>query len=281
MGVFMSNMELLKRVREDQIRRGNLPGSIKKRGLCLHSFTRWLGEKSLLEVERKDIEEFLDSRDICAGTRYGLLSHIHCFYQWAIIEDLTDQDPTRRVAKPRIRRHLPRPAHSDELSEALKIADPVFRCWLVLAAYQGLRVQEIAGLERADIADSEGLLRVVHGKGDKQRVLPLHPDVLSALRALPMPKSGRIFLRPQGGVYTPAALSQAFNRALRDHGVDATAHQLRHWFATNLYAATQDLRITQEMMGHSSPSTTAVYTAYSARRAEAGVSSLSLNGDVA
>jgi integrase len=182
------------------------------------------------------------------------------------------------VAKPRLRRYLPRPAHSEQLTEALRYADPKFRCWLVLAAYQGLRVQEIAGLERADVEEGLGLLRVVHGKGDKARMLFLHPEVLAALRALPMPKSGRIFRRPLGGVYTPAVLSQSFNRALKDHGVEATAHQLRHWFATNLLRATHDLRVVQEAMGHSSPSTTAIYTAFDDQAMADGIAALTLDG---
>ena len=193
-------------------------------------------------------------------------------------EELVDEDPTYRVAKPRLRCYLPRPAHSEQLAEALKYADPKFRCWLVLAAYQGLRVQEIAGLERADVEEGLGLLRVVHGKGDKPRMLFLHPEVLAALKALPMPRSGRIFLRPMGGVYTPAVLSQSFNRALKDHGVDATAHQLRHWFATNLLRATHDLRVVQEAMGHSSPSTTAIYTAFDDQAMADGIASLTLDG---
>ena len=58
-------------------------------------------------------------------------------------------------------------------------------------------------------------------------------------------------------------------------GVSATAHQLRHWFATNLYQKTRDLRLTQEMMGHADPSTTAIYTAFDLRDATDAVQSLS------
>jgi Phage integrase family len=57
-------------------------------------------------------------------------------------------------------------------------------------------------------------------------------------------------------------LSQHFNKWLREAGVDATANRLRHWFGMNVYQQTRDLRLTQELLGHAEPQTTAVYCAY-------------------
>jgi site-specific recombinase XerD len=71
-------------------------------------------------------------------------------------------------------------------------------------------------------------------------------------------------------------MSATIGRYLRDLGIDATAHQLRHWFATNVYAAGHDIRVTQELLGHSNPSTTSRYVAFSAVAAEAAVKSLRL-----
>ena len=64
---------------------------------------------------------------------------------------------------------------------------------LSLAAYAGLRCQEIAGLDREDVLEAKGLLRVVKGKGGVERIVPLHPEALAALRCLPMPRSGALF----------------------------------------------------------------------------------------
>ena len=277
----MNNDELLRRARTDQERRGQLPNTIRQRTLRLRAFARHLGERSLLEATREDIEAFLDERDIKPGTRYGWVSHIHCFYEWAIDQELTTTDPTTRIRRPKLRRSLPRPADTSQLQDALHYGDPMLRCWITLAAYQGLRVQEIAGLDRMDIDLAEGRLRVVHGKGAKERVLPLHPDVAEALICLPMPKTGRIFQRPRGGGYSPAELSRVFNQRLAEYGVEAVAHQLRHWFGTNLYAATGDLRVTQEMLGHSSPTTTAGYVSFSAKKATEGVHAPNLGGEAA
>ena len=277
----MTNDDLLRRCRTDQERRGQLPNTIKKRTLCLRAFSRYCGESSLLDATREDIDAFLDLRTLSPGSRYGWVSHIHCFYQWAIDEELTVADPTTRIRRPKLRRSLPRPAATEQLQDALKYGDSLLRCWITLAAFQGLRVQEIAGLDRHDIDLTEMRLRVVHGKGAKERVLPLHPDVAEALICLPMPKGGRIFQRPRGGGYSPAELSRVFNLRLQEYGVEAVAHQLRHWFGTNLYAATGDLRVTQEMLGHSSPTTTAGYVSFSSRKATEGINALNLGGEAA
>lgn len=277
----MNNDELMRLSKTDQERRGQLPNTIRMRTLRIRAFSRYLGERSLLEATREDIETFLDGRNISPQTRYGWVSHIHCFYQWAIDQELTQVDPTQRIRRPKLRRSLPRPADTVQLQDALRYGDAMFRCWITLAAYQGLRVQEIAGLDVKDIDMAEGRLRVVHGKGAKERVLPLHPDVAEALICLPMPKHGRVFQRPRGGGYSPAELSKVFNQRLAEYDVQATAHQLRHWFGTNLYAATGDLRVTQEMLGHSSPTTTAGYVSFSARKATEGIHALSLGGEAA
>jgi integrase/recombinase XerC len=145
---------------------------------------------------------------------------------------------------------------------------------LSLAAFAGLRVQEIAGLDREDIVEPRGLIYVRRGKGAKGRIVPLHPEILSALRRLPMPETGRLFDRPRGGRYPPPVLSSEINGYLKGLGIDATAHQLRHWFATEIYSATLDIRTAQELLGHAHPSTTAGYIAYSHAGAAAAVESL-------
>jgi integrase/recombinase XerC len=266
----------LDRFNEYQERRGLLATTIRTRGLIIQSLSRHLNDLSLLSATREDIEGFLAQTPICAATRCCYLSHISSFFRWAIVEELAETDPTIRMERPKQRRRLPRPASSDQLAEALKVAAPRDRCWVLLAAYQGLRCQEIAGLDWADIEEEKRLLRVVRGKGARERLLPLHPDVALALRCLPRPHLGIVFRRPLGGPYTPTQMSAAFNRVLRDLGVDAAAHQLRHWFATNLYANTQDIRVTQEMLGHASPETTAIYTQFSNKAAARGIVSLNL-----
>ena len=272
----MTNDELIAAHHVDQVRRGLMPSSIECRDQRLGIFAAALSGRSMLDASRDDIEQLLDARQIGSRTRYSWLSHIHSFYVWAIREDLTLTDPTSRIVRPKMRRALPRPADTGQLRVALDHAIGPERAWLLLGALMGLRCQEIAGLRTEDLIESEHLLRVTKGKGGVERLLPLHADVLEALIALPMPPRGWIFLRPKlGGPYSPAQMSSAFNKFLHREGVSASAHQLRHWFGTNLYAACHDIRVTQEMLGHANPATTAIYTAYDVRAAAEAVASMS------
>lgn len=266
--------------RVDLERRGLLPRSIDKREACLRSFARWLDPRGLLDAVPGDVELFLDKRRTSDGhtidprTRYHWISDIHSFYAWAAAQELVVSDPTSRIVRPKIRRTVPRPIDRSDLDFAIRAANRPMKAMLCLAAFGGLRVSEIAGLRREDVIVPNRLIHIQDGKGAKSRILPLHHATLAALERMPMPASGPVFLRPMGGRYPSADLSRAMNQHLSDLEIDATAHQLRHWFATEVYAETHDLRMTQELLGHSHPSTTAGYVAYSRADAAAAVGSL-------
>jgi integrase len=255
-----TNDDVRDRYTRHQELRGLAPGSIEKRTIALTALDRWLGGRSYFEMTGDDFAAFLDERDLADRSRYAWVSHVHCFFTWAIDEELAVVDPTAKITRPKLRRLVPRPIQTGDLADAIERADPMVRCWLHLAAYQGLCVREMARLDREDVLDTEGHLRVSHGKGGTaQRVIPLHPDVRDALRALPMPRAGAVFRRPMGARYTPKALSVAFNKALSDLGVDETPRQLRHWFGVHFLTSTGDLVAAQKMMGHRHPATTANY----------------------
>lgn len=200
-----------------------------------------------------------------AEARACELSHIRSFYQWALLEELIDVNPTRRLVRPRLQRRVPRPISERDLAKVLELAPDRVRPWLYLAAYEGLRACEIANLRREDILDTAvpPMLIVTDGKGGKQRLLPLSPVVVAALS--PMPARGWMFLREDGqpGPNAPWRVSQAANTVLHRLGIRATLHQLRHRFATKVYANSRDIRVTQELMGHANVSTTAGYAAHS------------------
>ena len=263
-------------------RRGNTRSSIDVRLMMLRALARYLSPSSLLDATRKDIEAFLDTRrnadgkPIVSRTRYHWLSHFTAFFRWAINEELTTRDPTLAIVRPKMRRNLPRPIADDDLAQAMAGAPPQMRAMLALAAFQGLRCQEIAGLSREDVLDTREppVLVVVNGKGGRQRIVPLHPEALSALRCLPMPRSGPLLTRIRGGGHTPATMSKAISDYFAELGIAATAHQLRHWFGTGIYAVSHDIRLTQELLGHQSPNTTAIYVAWAAVDAAPAVASL-------
>lgn len=259
--------------RTEQERRGHMPSSVRRRTDQVRSFARWLDDhgRTLATATENDVQRFLDAKRIGARTRYGYLSTLGCFYRWARRAGYTLDDPTENIVRPKLRRTLPRPVSDGDLAMALQLAPPMMRRWLVLAAYAGMRCAEIAGLQRDDVLWDAEVLHVV-GKGGRERLVPMHPLVVDELRSWPMPRmNGPVFTRPQGGPWPPARLSRVASEYLHACGIDATMHQLRHWFGTRTYAATKDVRVVQELLGHSSPTTTAIYTAFSAADARRAV----------
>ena len=262
--------DLIDAYTRDQERRGLSPNTIDKRGRCLRLFERELG----LHPSRQAIERWLDGRGLCAKSRAVWLSHLSCFFTWAAEEGHLREDPTARIRPPKLRRKLPRPIPDEHLEKALANSTPLFRCWLLLGAYAGLRCQEIAGLSREDVLGSEGLLRVTEAKGGHERLVPLHPEVLEALDLLPMPERGPLFRNRSARRVSPGDVSHRLGDFLHSLGITSTPHALRHWFGTRLLATTHDLRVVQETMGHRDVTSTAIYADWDRAAAKAGVLAL-------
>lgn len=261
--------------RREMHRRGLAAPTIKRRMAALHSVEDWVAPRGILDATTEDIEAFLDARgDLHPRTRYDWISHLHCFYEWAAVRGLVGLDPTLAITRPKTPKLLPRPIPEPDLALALERADRLMAAWLTLAAYAGLRVSEIARLQRHDVLDAERLLRV-HGKGGKDRMVPMADRVTRALDFFGMPRRGHLFTRPRGAPFPPAMVSREISLYLEGLGIDATAHMLRHRFATRAYRASRgDLRLVQEMLGHASPTTTAIYTAWDQEAGAAVVADL-------
>lgn len=270
----MNDAALIVEYARDSAHRGLQPTTIEMRTVRLRCFAAWL-DRPLRAATAEDVERFLAERRICSRTRYTWLSHLSCFYRWGVRRDLFSTDPTARIDRPRLPRLLPRPIGDEALAEAIGTADRRLRAMLLLASHMGLRCCEISRLHRNDVLDAaETPMVLVHGKGAKDRTVPLHPLVVEALAALP--SRGWLFRRTDGAPLSPAQVSIAMREHLRGHGIDATGHQLRHWFATRLYRGTRDLRLTQELLGHASPTTTSVYTAWARGDAAKAVEGIAL-----
>lgn len=249
------------------LRRRNLsPETI--RGYCkgLERFERQTGT-SLLEATRLDLRDWLDTLRIGPRTYFWYVSTLRVFYNWAVIEEVLVRSPAMGLVTPRYPRLVPRPIGRDDLELALHGARPRMKAWLALAAFAGFRAKEIAGLRREDVLDmvEPPVLVVSAPKGGRQRIVPLNSYVAHALRLAGLPRrSGWVFLSQRGaGPVRPPTVTKLVGRYLEDCGIEATLHQFRHAFATEVYRASRDLRLTQELMGHASPLTTSAYAAHS------------------
>lgn len=206
-----------------------------------------------------DLRAVISGRDLVAQSRYTMTSHLRCFYRWAVAEGYVSQDPSLRLVRPKLPRRLPRPIPEADYALALTLcADPVLRAMLLLAGMCGLRCCEIARLTWSDVDLDARELRVV-GKGNRERVVPLHPAVVAHLTDMARPTAW-VTSAPTGRPRSAAMVSITINTYLR-HVVatPATAHQLRHRAATRAYLGTLDLIAVQRLLGHTSVQTTQIY----------------------
>lgn len=245
----------------------------------LSCFARWFDGK-LLAASREDVTGYLDSLRVVPRTRYQYLSCLSTFFGWALDEGHIESNPCRRIPRPQRPRDLPRPIARGDLHIAVSLAGPRMRCWLLLGGFAGLRCKEIAGIMVDDIRrdlDTPTLI-VSAPKGHRERAVPLHPDLELALADYGIPRAGWLFPAQQnpGRPVAPWNVSHGVATFLREIGINATSHQLRHFFASSVYRASHDILLVQNLLGHASPTTTAVYAQWDQTRAAEVIGSLAL-----
>lgn len=196
------------------------------------------------------------------ATRHTEICHVREFYRWAVRERFIDEDPTTRLQLPRIPRRRPRPMRDRALLTVMQHAQPADAAILGLAAFAGLRAIEIARLDWSELwlDQEQPTLHVRAGKGGHSRTVPVSPALALLLVALPN-RRGPVIPRSDGRYdhNSANAISLRAGRLLRAHGIEQTLHQARHRFGTATYQACRDIRAVQELMGHASPTTTAIY----------------------
>jgi integrase/recombinase XerC len=259
--------------------RGLSENTIYQRSRAMHRLRGHLG-----------IDLFTATPDMLADWRAGLVlgdqgikcevSHIRQFYAWALANGLVQVNPADRLPVPKLGRRIPRPIGDDRLMYALATAPPRVRPWLVLAGWAGLRAKEIAYLRRSSVLENAAppvlLIATDATKGRSERIVPMSPFVRDELMPLLPGASGYLFRRLDGarGPNMPGLVSKLANEHLHGCGYPETLHQLRHRFGTGTYRQSRDLRVVQELLGHSSPATTAGYAAYDQADAVAAVQGL-------
>jgi integrase len=198
-------------------------------------------------------------------TRATYYGHIRGFYAYHCNPSrrvVLDWDPSAGLIRPRAPRGVPRPVTDEQLTYALAHIGRPWETYVLLAAYAGLRSFEIATLQRADV--NERTITVVDGKGGRSRVIPTHWLIWDAVR---LRGPGLIARATSSGRMYADLISGLTAKRARDIGlVGFTLHRCRHWYGTMLLrpkdegGAGANLRAVQELLGHASPLTTAIYT---------------------
>lgn len=210
-------------------------------------------------VSTAQLATWLGSRGWSPATLASNRATFRGFFGWLVAAGHARTNPALALPPVKVNRRAPRPAPEWVLAEAR--GDDRTALMLALAGRQGLRRAEVAAIHTRDIvAEDGGWSLVVHGKGNKDRTVPLLPEVAAALRAR---GPGWIFPNGNGGHLSPNRVGVLIAEALPEGW---TAHSLRRRFATRVYVATHDLQAVQELLGHASIATTQVYIGSDAGR---------------
>jgi integrase/recombinase XerD len=251
----------------------------------LRIFAKWLGKKSLLDVDGGQLSGFLASRyNAGIGSRSSarILSSLRRFYGYYLRENRIKIDPTGLIAAPHIGQPLPMSLSESDVEHLLNAPEILLplgfrdRTMLETLYATGLRVSELVNLKFEHISFRQGVLRVT-GKGDKQRLIPVGEEAMSWLEGymnqarkdiLGERQCDYLFVTRRASNMTRQAFWHIIKRHAQTAGINSelSPHTLRHAFATHLLNHGADLRVVQLLLGHSNLSTTQIYTHIASQR---------------
>lgn len=229
---------------------------------------RFTAQFDVTTCSTQDIASWLAKDNWAASTRRSARSALTTFFAWMRRAGHRLDDPAADTMAVRVPMPPPKPVSESMLSAALETAPPLVKLMLLLGAFAGLRRAEIAGLHADHIDLETGTLRIT-GKGQKTRLIPMHPSLSPYLERVKR-HGGWAFPNPHGHHITPTTVG----RLVKPYLGNLSTHSLRHRFATQVHANSHDLRATQELLGHSSLATTQRYLQVTDEAKSAAVLSL-------
>lgn len=236
------------------------------------------GLKAWPQLQNHHIRQVIAERrrdGLGAASLHRLLSSIRGFYRWLQKHHLAEHDPSTGIKAPKREQKLPQVLEIEEigqLADTPNSNDPLaLRDHAIIELFysSGLRLSELAQLERFDFDPGERSLNIRHAKGNKQRRVPVGKLAAQALQAwlkvrgqLAKPDSQALFVSQRGSGLSVRSIQARLDHWAKRSGVDKPVHPhlLRHSFASHMLQSSGDLRAVQELLGHADISTTQIYT---------------------
>lgn len=214
---------------------------------CLRVLRGWLAEQH---------------RHVGAGTLSIKVSALRCFGAWMHSRGIVDENAAELLVTPKVSRSLPTVPSVVQVADMIDGSTGRDRAVLEVIYGAGLRCSEVCALDVAHL-EREGAalsVRVVAGKGDKDRIVPLGRKADAALRTyLGRRATGPLFVGPRGGRIDTADVREIVHRRSTAVGIDVAPHALRHAFASHLLISGCDLETIRLLLGHASLTTTQRY----------------------
>jgi integrase/recombinase XerD len=220
---------------------------------------------------------FLNDLGLGNRSQARLISSLKGFYKFLILEDLISSNPAELLESPRIGRKLPDPLTFDEIKHliaAIDLSKPegTRNKAIIETLYScGLRVTELVNLKLGNLYFNEEYIRII-GKGNKERLVPISADAIKYIKIyieeirrhqnIQKGSEDIVFLNRRGKQLTRVMIFTIVRDLAKKAGIVKTIspHTFRHSFATHLVEGGADLRVVQDLLGHTSITTTEVYT---------------------
>jgi integrase/recombinase XerC len=265
-----------------QIEKNYSPLTVESYKASLEEFFIFIQKEGIEQFERvnfQDIRLFLTEaykKKLSRKTIARKISALRSFYRFMLRERLVHENPFQLVSLPKQDKRIPKFLYSQELEELFHLSDICSpagqrdQALLELLYGTGMRVSECCALKLPDIDLSLGTV-LVYGKGKKQRYIPIGSYAQDALKLylsdgrqqlLGKEDHAFVFINQKGGPITTRGIRYILNALIKKASstLHIHPHMFRHTFATHLLNEGADLRSVQELLGHSSLSSTQVYT---------------------
>lgn len=225
-------------------------------------------------LESADIRLYISGRHkegISAKSIQRELAAIRSFLRFLLKRQLIDQNPAQGIQAPKVPKKLPKTLDVDQVTGLLEAEADSILAMRDLAIFElfyssGLRLSELVMLDMADLDIAEGMLKIRHGKGGKQRLLPVGQKAIEAVQRWlsyrPATSSSALFVSVHGNRLGQRSVQLRLQKWCKQHGIaeHIHPHMLRHSFASHMLESSQDIRAVQELLGHADVSTTQIYT---------------------
>ncbi len=236
--------------------------------------------KLLKDINQENIENFLAhlyDLGLSANSQARILSGIKKFYAYLLQEKLVNENPTLLISSPSIGRHIPDVLSYEEICSMIDCIDLSLpfghrnKAIIEIMYGCGLRVSEVTSLKISNIYVEDEFIRIF-GKGDKERLIPISQSIIKTLNLyidgerkfqnINPKHTDTLFINRRGSGLSRQMVFLIIKDLAEKAGIKKNIgpHTIRHSFATHLLEGGADLRAVQQMLGHSSISTTEIYT---------------------
>ncbi len=235
---------------------------------------------TVAQLKLEDLQAFisyLNSLELSLNSQARIISSLKGFYKYLMIEDLIQDDPSLLLSAPKSARTLPSVLSSEAIEKMLESIDHskkegIRNRAIIEVLYAcGLRVSELTDLKLSNVYFEIGYIKVI-GKGNKERIIPIGEEAIKhlqfylqdrqTLQNIKQDSEDIVFLNRRGGQLSRNMIFMIVKDLAKKAGIKhkVSPHTFRHSFATHLIEGGANLRVVQDLLGHSSIITTEIYT---------------------